>query len=542
MISHPAIRLTAAAVVMAAATLQSASCATTAPVSAAGGVATPVDTGYYTYHYDNSRTGWNPTETKLSTAAVHSSRFGYVHYLAADGVVYAQPLYVPHLKTEFGTHNTVIIATENDSVYAYDADTGKIIWRRTAINAAKGVAAVTLDSVSGCSVITPTIGVSSTPVIDPKTNTLYAVDKVQIGSAPNITYHNRLHALNLYDGRDRVAPADIGGTITNEDGSQIAFKAQQHQNRPGLVYANGAIYVAFGSSCDRVPGSVHGWLFSYDARTLAQRAIFNTTATSSNTYLGAIWQSTYAPSVDASGNIYVATGNGTFDANAGHSSYAESILGLTPGLRVRDYFTPTTQKTLTINDQDVGSTGVMLVPDRDTPGHRLAITGEKDGLVFLLDRDRLGGDASHSRTLQTIPLEPMQNALYGGPAYYNGNVYWGATMQPMVAFKLDTVGTPHLTATSQTSNVFPGEGGEIPAVSSNGTKPGSAIVWATTRVMAGQAFQLFAYDALDLHKTLFSGAVGNWLSMGDAFLTPTIADGHVFVPGAGNGVAEFGLR
>jgi hypothetical protein len=518
--------------------------AVTSPAAAATSTpaaSTPADTGYYTYHYDNARTGWNPTETVLSTAAVASPSFGLKRTLRADGVVYAQPLYVPHLTTRSGVRNVVIIASENDSVYAYDADNGALIWHRSFTNPSAGVTAVTSASVSGCNTVTPTIGISSTPVIDPKTQTLYVVGNVQNNST--MAFNDVLHALRLADGSDASSPVNIRAAITLGDGTSLSFMPQLQLNRPGLALANGRVYIAFGSYCDRVPGAVHGWLFAYDAATLAQRAVFDTTASSGQTYLGSIWESTFAPAVDENGNIFVTTGNGTFDANLGGTSYAESVLRLDADLHVTSYFTPFQDALLTEYDQDLGSTGVMLVPHASTPGRYVAISGEKDGLVYLLDRTNLGGfKANGNRVFQTLPLEQTTNALYGGPAYYNGIVYWGATATPMYEFALGTSGSPHLSVLAKTANAFPGEGGEIPAVSSNGTKPGSAVVWATTRVSNGQTFALYAYDALDVSKTLFAGSVGTWLSMGDAFLTPTVAGGHVFVPGAGTGVAEFGLR
>ncbi len=499
--------------------------------------------GYYTYHYDNERTGWNPKETKLSTATVASGRFRLVRTLATDSVVYAQPLYAPQVRTRFGTRNVVYIASEGDSVYAYDSDSGQALWRRNFTDPAAGITAVVRTSVADCPSISPTIGISSTPVIDPARHTLYVVDKIQITRNGNTSYHNQLHALDLSDGSDRVSPAEIGGSIKLADGSSTTFFDQRQQNRPGLALANGAVYVAFGSSCDAVPGAVHGWVFGYEASTLRHVATLDTTASAPDTYLGSIWQSTVAPAVNAKGELFFATGNGTFDPSAGRGSYDDSILRTSSELAVRDYFAPKNNLALSITDQDVGSTGVMLVPyGKDTRVH-LAVSGAKNGVMYLLNQDNLGHyDPAANRILQEITLENAPNSLYGGPAYYRGFLYWGAGAQPMQAFALKVSPTPKLVPASQTKNSFPGEGGEIPAVSSDGTKPGTAVVWATTRPPQGGTIELYAYDARDLGRTLFSGAAGQWLAAGDAFLTPTVAAGHVFVPGAGLGVAEFGLR
>ena len=523
--------------------LASATIVTSFSIAAAQSAAVAGNAGYYTYHYDNERTGWNPHETELSAASVASKRFGLVRTLAADSVVYAQPLFVPQLQTKYGIRNVAFVASEGDSVFAYDADDGKLLWRRNFTNPAMGITAVTRDSVADCNAISPTIGISSTPVIDPARKTLYVVDKIQTTRGADTTYENDLHALDLRDGSDRVAPAVIAGSARASDGTIATFNDQKQQNRPGLALANGAVYVAFGSSCDAVPGGVHGWMFAYAASSLRNVAVFDTTASSANAYLGAIWQSTVAPAVDPSGDLFFATGNGTFDANAGRTSYSDSILRTSADLRVKDYFAPANDYALEAADQDVGSAGVMLVPYASDRAAHLAIGGVKSGVMFLLDRDNLGRyDAARDRVLQEVTLENMPDSLYGGPAYYAGSIFWGAGGQPMEAFSLSYSPSPHLTRTTHTRNSFPGEGGEIPAVSSNGTQAGSAVVWATTRAAQGSPIELYAYDARDLGRTLFTGPVGTWLSTGDAFLTPTVAGGHVFVPGAGYGVAEFGLR
>lgn len=495
---------------------------------------------YLTYHYDNARTGWNPHETVLTAANVASRRFGLVRVLPTDSVVYAQPLYVAGVATDRGTHNLVFIANEKDSVYAYDADSGALVWRRTFIDQAAGITAQTRDTVADCNSIGPTIGISSTPVIDRATQTLYVVDKIQVTKGMTQTWHHNLHALDLRSGIDRTTPAEIEGSYRNADGSTTRFYDQRQQNRPGLALANGRVYVAFGSSCDATPGSVHGWMFAYDRTTLVKTAVFATTATSQNSTLGSIWQSTLAPAVDAAGNLFVTTGNGTFDAALGGRSYADSVLRLTRDLALADFFAPANNLVLSDVDQDVGSTGVMLVPD--SAGHRLAIAGVKNGIMYVLNRDALGGFEKADRAVQEIVLEKATNSLYGGPAFYPGHVFWGAGMQPLEDFRISLSPTPKLLRASHTTNAFPGEGGEIPAVSSNGTQEGSAVVWATTRPSQGGTIELYAYDARDLGRTLFRGAVGTWYPKGDAFLTPTVVDGHVFVGGSGNGVAEFGMR
>jgi hypothetical protein len=502
-------------------------------------------TGYYTFHYDNNRTGWNPNETALTTASVASGHFRRLRLLQTDSVVYAQPLYAPGITVNGVKHNLVIIATENDTVYAYDADTGARVWFRQFTNPAAGITAVSTSSVGGCNQITPTIGISSTPVIDPTTNTLYLDAKIQVssgGTNPTYSYHHMIHAISLANGADRVAPVEVKATVKLDDGTSLPFYPQFQQNRPALLLSGGVVYVGFGSSCDGSALIVHGWVFGYDRTTLRNVSVLNTARSSKNSYLGAIWQSTYGLAADALGNVYFATGNGSFDADSGGSDYGESIVRATSNLTIADYFSPYDEGTQSNDDEDIGSVGVMLLPNFTGSSAHLAISGIKSGTMYLLDRDNLGKfNSSADRSLQDVTLSQSGYSLYGGPAYYNGYVYWGAADQPMKAFSLSLGTHPALTLRSQTTNGFPGEGGEIPSVSSNGTVAGSAVVWATTRPGEGGIIYLYAYDARNLAKTLWIGPVGTWSAQAGAFLAPAIADGHVFVGGSGHAVAEYGL-
>jgi hypothetical protein len=496
-------------------------------------------TGYYTYHFDNYRLGWNAKETTLTAASVHS-HLRLVRLLATDSVVYAQPLYAPGIVVNGVKHNLAILATENDSVYAYDADTGARVWVRAFARPSAGVTAVSPSSVNNCNQITPTIGISSTPVIDPTTNTLYVLPKLQVTRGNTTTYYHILHAISLSNGADRVAPVAVHATVKLGDGTTQSFDDQWQQNRPGLLLSNGMVYAGFGSSCDSLGSTVHGWIFAWNAKTLGLAAVLNTATSSASSQLGAVWQATYALAADSTGNVYFATGNGSFDADSGGSDFGESIVKTTPNLVVSDYFSPFDESNLSNGDQDMGSVGVMLLPNFSGSNFHLAVSGIKSGVMYLLDRDNMGKfNASADRSLQDVTIEKSYDSLYGGPAYYSTFVYWGGGNQPMGAYKLQLGTHPSLTLTSQTSNSFPGEGGEIPAVSSNGTVPGSAVVWATTR---GNPIYLYAYDARNLSTTLYSGEVGQWDASGGAFLTPTVADGHVFVGGSGYSVAEFGVN
>jgi hypothetical protein len=497
-------------------------------------------TGHYTFHFDNNRTGWNNHETALTTATVASSHFGLVRTFPADSVVYAQPLYAPGIVVGNVKHNLVIVASENDSVYAYDADTGRLVWTRRF--AGGNVSAVSTSSVGGCNQITPTIGISSTPVIDSSTGTLYLVDKVQVAQGGNTTYHFQMRALDLRTGLDRTPYTEIAASVKLLDGTIATFTPQVQQNRPALLLANGAIYVGFGSSCDGNGNTVHGWVFAFDRSTLKTVAVLNTATSSSSSYLGSVWQSTFGIAADASGNLYFNTGNGSFDADSGGKDFGESTVRTNASLTVGDYFSPFDESNQSNDDQDMGSVGVMLIPDIPNSSAHLAVSGIKSGTMYLLNRDNLGRfNASADRALQDVVIKDSGDALYGGPAYYAGTVYWGATGQSMGAYQLHLTPTPSLTMRSKTTNTF-GYGGETPAVSSNGDAAGSAVVWATSRPGQGGTVQLYAYDARNLATLLYTGNVGTWEAGATAFLSPAIADGHVFVGGAGYGVAEFGLH
>jgi hypothetical protein len=510
------------------------------PLLLAGALPAAAAEGTYTYHHDNSRTGWNQNETVLTVANVASKSFGLVGTLPTDSVVYAEPLFVPGVTIGGVAHDLVIAVTENDTAYAFDAQSGKELWKHSALGPHQ--TAQPISSVNNCPQITPSIGISSTPVVDTTTQSLYFVAKIADASGSQTTYHAQLHSLALTTGAENRPVAQIGGAVKLSNGSTATFGPQWQQQRPGLLLDKGVVYVGFGSSCDENAGSVFGWMFAYNATSMKRVALFNTETeyiASNPYYLGSIWQGTYAPAADEAGNIYFATGNGAFDANvAGGRNYGESVLELTPGLTVADSFTPYNEASLTQGDEDVGSAGVMLVPQNLTGSSHLAVAGGKNGEIFLMNRDALGGYTAGGPDKVYQEIAGPTYALYGGPALYDHTVYYGFNGQPLVAYALTTSPQPKLTATSQTASSI---GGVIPAVSSNGTNAGTAVLWATSQVGQGSTFSLMAYDATNLGHLLFSGAAGVWNAQAQNFLTPTIGNGRVFVPGAGNGVAVFGL-
>jgi hypothetical protein len=501
-----------------------------------------------TYHSDNLRTGWNAQETALTQSAVASSHFGFVQMLATDGLVSAQPLYVPNLSLPgSGRHNVLIVATEHDSVYAYDADKLALLWQRSFIIPSQNVGPEpTADT--NCKVVSPWIGISSTPAIDPATHTLFVVAKtVQIvGSTP--TYFQTLHALALESGRDRVAPVVITGTFFLSNGQQVNFDPEHTYDRAGLLLANGIVYTPFSTMCDGDKQTSHGWAFAYSTKNLAPAGGFNTTLDATGyEFRGSIWQATYGIAGDAAGNVYFATANGAFDAYPSGTNYGDSVLRMSPALTVDDYFTPYNEAMLEQHDLDFGSGGVMLLPDQSGPDPHLAVAAGKSTAIYLLNRDDLGKftPSGPDRVLQSIPFS--SKGVWGGPAYFSDAkgtyVYYALYGGPLMALQLSTSPAPQLTLASQTRVLFGGTG-TTPTVSSNGTKRGTAIVWAITRPERGSqtAMELEAFNADNLARRLFDASVGMWPNPNSwPFLTPTVVDGKVFVGGPA-GVSVFGLH
>lgn len=344
-----------------------------------------------TFHNDNSRTGQNTQETSLTPANVNSTQFGKLFSTTVDGYVYAQPLYVPNVQNiNGGEHNVLYIVTEHDSLYAIDADSGTTLWQKVFINPGAGVTTVSNSDVS-CGDLVPEIGITSTPVIDPTTNTLYLVAKTK----ENGVYFQRLHAIDTVTNAERfggpiVIAATVNGTGSGSSGGKVSFDPLREHNRPGLLLENGHVVIAWASHCDNVP--YHGWVMSYSASTLAQEAVLNT---SPNGGLSGIWMSGDGVEADSSGNLFFATGNGTYDGST-NGNYGDSIVKVSgptsDSLSVADWFTPSNQSSLSGGDTDLGSGGVLLLPDLPAGSahtHLLVQMG-KEGKIYLIDRDNMG--------------------------------------------------------------------------------------------------------------------------------------------------------
>lgn len=487
--------------------------------------------GVLTYHNDPARTGQNLDEVTLTPANVNVNTFGKLFSLRVDGYLYAQPLYVPGVTIPGkGVHNVVYVATENDTVYAFDADTpGPPLWKTGLLG--PGETPVPAAAMN-CDDLVPVIGVTSTPVIDRSAGTIYVVAKSQVTAAAIPTMFYSIHALDITTGAERPgSPQAITASIER---GFVTFDPRNELNRPGLALVDGAVYIAFGSLCDVTP--YHGWLFAYDAATLSQLAVFNSTPNASE---GAIWQSGGAPSADSSGNVYVITGNGSFDADSGGQDYGDSFLKLTLSgniLSVIDYFTPFDQVNLSSNDLDLGSADALLLPDSAGSAlhPHLLISASKGGTIYLLDRDNMGKlcdscAASNTQIVQELPGAFSGN--YSNPAYWNGLIYFGPDKGSLQAYSIaNGVLSPSPVTSASVPFAYPGA---TPSISANGSSNG--ILWAieSSQFDAPGPAVLEAYLATNLADELYNSAQApaGRDTAGDAvkFTAPTIANGKVYV-------------
>ena len=461
-----------------------------------------------TSQYDNARTGANNHETTLTPANVNSKQFGKVFSLRVDGDVYAQPLYVPSVPIPGkGTHNVLYVATEHDSVYAFDADgrTAEPLWHVSFLK--RGVGTVDASDVS-CFFIDPEIGITPTPAIDIETGTLYVLarTKESEGLLKGSGFVHRLHALAITTGAEK-----FGGPTAIE---RKGFNPLRQLPRAALLLSNHQVYLTWASSCD--VASYHGWVMSYDAHTLRQTAVFNTSPGESQ---GGIWQADMGPAADESGAVYVATGNGIFDANSGGFDYGDSLLKLGlegHDLQVRDYFTPPDESRLNAADLDFGSGGPMLLP-----GHFVLIAG-KSGKLYLLDRNRM-----------RAPLQfyNVGGGAYSAPAFWNGHVYFLPSQYYLRDF-LFTNGHLSDLPIGNGARKF-GNPGATPAISANGNTNG--IVWLIeTKAWNGgdKPSILHAFDASNVARELYNSeenSARDRAGLTLRFTVPTIANGRVYI-------------
>jgi len=493
-----------------------------------------------TYHNDIARTGANTNETMLTTSNVATATFGKIGNFAVDAKVDAQPLYASNVSTSSGTHNLLIVVTENNTVYAFDANSGTIVWQKSMSQTGE-----TASDDRGCSQVSPKMGITSTPVIDRSrgpNGAIYLVAMSKNGS----TYHQRFHALDLATGGElfngpKEITAQYPGTGDASNGANVIFDPSQYKERMGLLLMNGTIYTAWASHCDFTPYT--GWVMAHSADTLATTAVLNIVPNGS---MGAFWSSGGGIAADPQGNIYLLVGNGDFGttlnasgfpANGNYGNAAIKLSTAGGGLAVADYFEMSNGVSESAADTDFGSGGAMVLPDfTDSTGQtrHLVLGAGKDANIYVLNRDNMGKFNSSTNNIYQQLSGVLGGGIFSVPAYFNNRVYYGPVGNFLKAY---TVSNARLTSSSaQTSNSF-GYPGTSPSVSANGTSNG--IVWAVENSGA----VLHAYDATTLNELYNSNQAANNrdnFGAGNKFITPTIVNGKVFV-GTQNSVAVFGL-
>jgi hypothetical protein len=527
-------------------------------------------TGVTTYLYGNARQGANTQEYALTTSgvtAVNSNNFGKLFSCTVDAPIYAEPLWVAQMTISGGTHNVVFVATEHDSVYAFDADASPCtqLWQASLIDTAHGAASSTETWVTSidnnCTDLVPDIGIVGTPVIDPNTQTLYVVSKSK--NASSTTFYQRIHALDLASGNEKfsgpaIISATVPGTGSGSSGSQVSFDPLYNNQRSALLLTNGLVIADWGSHCDN--STYHGWVMSFNASSLAQEAVFNT---SPNGIKSGVWMSGNGPVTDPSGNIYFAVGNGTFDANssaAPNNDYGDAIvkLGLPNGgsFPVLSYFHSSSLVSPDNGDLDQGSGGLLLLPT--VGSHNYLVQAGKEGNVFVMDQANLGGYSSSSNNV-VQELSAAVGGVWSSPTYWNGNVYFGSSgpggspggaegSDPIRAFSFDTVSTAMLSTspTSVTEHSF-GFPGPTSPVSSNGASNG--ILWAmensqycTDQSSGCGAAVLHAIDPTNLATEFWNSSQNGADTAGNAvkFTVPTVANGKVYIGTRGNDTGSGG--
>jgi hypothetical protein len=498
-----------------------------------------------TYHNDNARTGQNTQEAILTPANVNSSQFGKLFSVTVDGWVYAQPLYLSNLTIAGGTHNVLYVATEHDSLYAIDADSGTIYWQISLIPS--GGSTVNSSTDLGCGDLVPEVGITGTPVIDPTTGTIYLVAKSKV----NGSLVQYLHAIDVATSAEKFSgpvliEATVPGTASDGNGTTVSFNPHFENQRAGLLLENGHVVIGWSSHCDISPW--HGWIMSYSASTLAQEAAFNTSADGS---ANGVWMSGGGLAADANGNIFFATGNGTWN---GTTDYGDSIVKLGPpsggSFPVLDYFTPYNQSSLAGGDTDVASGGLVLLPNLSS-GQQLLTQMGKEGKMYVIDRNNMGKycvndnppcNGNDPNIVQEIPGATA--GVWGTPAYWNGSVYWGGGSDgggpdnlKAFSFNANNSGLISTSPISESAKAF-SFSAPSPTISANGNTNG--ILWGLDNSAFGSTCSggsncqvLYGYDATNLANMLYnsSQAANNRDVPGGAvkFATPIVANGKVYV-------------
>ena len=493
-----------------------------------------------TYHNDRLRTGWNERETVLTPSTVASASFQKLATVTLDEQVDAEPLYVARQPiTGMGVHDTVYVATENNTVYAIDAITGSILLSHN-LGAPVPLAAIP----GGCPNNINSVGINSTPVIDTTTRTLYVLTFNYANQQP--TYY--FHALDLSTLQDKVAPQVATGSATLTDGTTIPFSSQTNRQRAALLLSHNTVYAAFTSFCDNLPSTTRGWILGFQTGTAKpyRGTLTNKLATSpQNYFLSTIWMSGYGLAADSFDNVYFVTGNSDPENTQYFpNNLAESVVKMNSNLtEVKSYFTPGTAATgraaLDKTDLDFGAGGAMVIPAQPGKNGFLTVAAGKVGTMYLLDRMSLGGYTNGAdNVLQTVDI----GECFCGPSYYKGSDGIGRVVssggQKVMVWKIVTSASaaPQLVQESESPPIASGQdSGFFTSVTSNGINAGSQVIWALSRPSRQNpaAIQLYAFDPNaggGQAKTIFIGDAGVWPNGdGNANLVPTVADGHVYV-------------
>jgi hypothetical protein len=498
-------------------------------------------TDVVTYKYDAMRTGQNLTESTLTPSNVTSATFGLLRNLMVDGLVDAQPLYLSKFTVAGASRNVVYIATEHDSVYAFDADTGALIWQASLIAAGE-----TTSDDRSCGQVSPEIGITSTPVIDRNAGAHGAIYLVAMTKDASSGYHQRLHALDITTGQEMASsPTEISATF-----GATTFAPGQYKERAALLLNNGTIYTSWASHCDL--GSYGGWIIAFSESSLAITGALNVAMGASGSGYASqgpsIWMSGGGPAADASGNVYVLTANGRFETSliGGFPSggdYGNSFVKISTSratLAVADYFAMSGEVSESSNDTDLGSVGIMLLPDlTDANGivRQLAVGAGKDGNLYVVDRNNMGKFTSVGNNIWQELGSVLGGGVWSTPAYFSNTVYYGPQGGSLLAFSVTNAllsGAP----TSQSATQF-GYPGAFPVVSANATA--NAIVWAIENTSPAV---LHAYPAVNLATELYNSnqASGgrDHFGAGNKYIAPVVADAKVFAATT-NSVAVFGL-
>jgi hypothetical protein len=516
--------------------------------------------GVFMHHNNVSRDGANTKEYALTPSTVSTSTFGKLFSCSVDAAVYAQPLWVANLSFSGVKHNVVYVATQHNTVYALDADSASCqnLWGGPKSLNPSNETWVSFNDESGCTDLMPDIGIVGTPVIDPVSNTIYLVTKTKNNS--DSSFHQRLHALDLITGNENLNPTEIQATVTGtgtgSSNGKLSFDPLLNNQRPALLLVDGHVIVTWASHCDF--GPYHGWVMSYNAGTLGKEAVLNTSPNGGAD--SGIWMSGSGPAADGSGNIFLATGNGSWD---GSVNFGDSIMKLaSPSagtFSVSDYFTPIDQDNLSNSDEDLGSGGVLLLPDRATGAQKhLLVQVGKQGKIYLVNRDQMGhilctaasSSCTGADTQIVQELPGAINGMWGAPASWNGNVYFSGAQAEgsgdlMFSYSFDAGGSGLLSTQpiSNSTHTFT-FASPTPSVSATGASNG--IVWGIDSSSFGSSCcqVLYSYDALDLKNLLFTSeqASSNRDQAGGAvkFTVPTVANGKVYLGGQST-LTVFGL-